>query len=338
MAEPTSPTPIAPPTGGDQNPHPAWTGRTRGGYFGNWFFIQLVRRGGIWPAYAWLVLVAAYFTVASPQAYGASLDFLGRVFGPLPRWRRPFLVYRHFYAFGVSLLDRLAVLMGRHCIECCYEGQHWLQRFHDQGQGIILVGAHLGCPEIGAHFRARANIPVNLVVIEREVASIRRLFADALQSKRFKILTSDDNPLRAVPILAALRRGEVVMLHGDRCFGGEDTTVTFLGGRVRLPVGAYRLAAASGAPLFQVFVVREALGRYRFLCDPPHHITREQLRATPNALQACAQRYANRLEAMVRQYPFQWANLFPYWDDAAPGAVASTARPGASSRQPTPAL
>src|SRR5512141_1686717 len=217
MAEPAPHPPIAPATAGGQSPKPAWTGRTRGGYFGNWFFIQLIRRVGIWPAYAWLVPVAAYFTVASPQAYRASLDFLGRVFGPLPWWRRPFLVYRHFYAFGVSLIDRLAGLMGRHHVECSYEGEHWFQQFHDQGQGIILMGAHLGCPEIGAHFRARANVPVNLVVIEREVANIRRLFADALESKSFKILTSDDNPLRAVPILAALRRGEAVMLHGDRC-------------------------------------------------------------------------------------------------------------------------
>ena len=35
-----------------------WSGRTRGGYFGNWFFVQLIRFMGVRWAYAWLVFVA----------------------------------------------------------------------------------------------------------------------------------------------------------------------------------------------------------------------------------------------------------------------------------------
>jgi predicted LPLAT superfamily acyltransferase len=26
------------------------------------------------------------------------------------------------------------------------------------------------------------------------------------------------------------------------------------------------------------------------------------------------QRYAERLEAVVRKYPYQWANFYPYWE------------------------
>jgi predicted LPLAT superfamily acyltransferase len=303
-----------------------WTGRTRGGYFGNWFFVQVIRWLGVWPAYFWLIGVAAYFTVANRHAYRASADYWDRLLGPLTWWQRPLRVYRHFLAQGVTLVDRLAVLMGRSRIECVFDGEELFKPYFDQHRGIILVGAHVGCWELGGHFLGRFDVPVNLVVIERELPSIQRLLGSVTGGKQFRILTADDNPLRGVPILAALRRGEIVALLGDRSFGGADVEATFLGGKVPLPVGPYRLAAASGAPLFQVFIVREKLGRYRFATFPPEFVSREELQEGPSSVSAQAQRYADRLESFVRRYPFQWSNFYPYWDQSV----------SASSLRPTP--
>jgi len=294
-------------------PRLPWSGRSRGGYFGNWFFIQLIRRLGVWPAYFWLLFVAAYFTVAKRSSYAASQDYLRRLLGPWPWWRRPLLVYRHFLAHGVTLVDRLAVLMGRRQIQCVFDGEAQFQPYLKQRRGIILVGAHVGCPELGGHFLGRFDVPVNLVVLEREWAGIRTLLDSATGGKRFRILTADADPLRSIPILAALRRGEIVALLGDRSFGGVDVEVNFLGRPARLPVGPYHLAAASGAPLFPVMVVREKLGCYRFCAFPPEFISRQEIRSNPGVVRDCAQRYATRLETIVRQYPFQWANFFPFW-------------------------
>jgi predicted LPLAT superfamily acyltransferase len=333
MPAPENQLAIPPPPEGSRPVKTAWTGRSRGGYFGNWFFVQLIRAFGVWPAYLWLVFVAAYFTLVSRAAYRASADYLEHLFGPLPWWRRPWLVYRHFLAHGVTLVDRLAVLMGRSRIECVFEGEELFKPYLEPPRGIILVGAHVGCWELGGHFLGRFDIPVNLVAIEREVAGIQTLMDAATGGKRFRILTADDNPLRSVPILAALRRGEIVALLGDRSFGGADVAVDFLGDPVRLPVGPYHLAAASGAPVFQVFVVREKLGQYRFVAFPPESVSREEIRSDPAAVQAQVRRYAERLEAIVRRYPFQWANFFPYWDysNHHPVAPPSTPRSAASS-------
>lgn len=243
------------------------------------------------------------------------MDYWQRLLGDrLARWRRPLRVYRHFVAHGITLVDRLAVLMGRSRIQCVFDGEQLFKPYLEQGHGIILAGAHLGCWELGGHFLGKFDIPVNLVVIERELASIRALLESATGKKRFRILTADDNPLRSVSILAALRRGEIVALLADRSFGGTDVEATFLGGKVLLPAGPYRLAAASGAPLFPVFVVRERLGKYRFATFPPEFISREELRAGGDSVTLQAQRYADRLEIFVRQYPLQWANFYAYWE------------------------
>jgi predicted LPLAT superfamily acyltransferase len=306
----------SPPAGTSQPSGIAWTGRTQGGYFGNWFFVQLLRRVGVWPAYAWLVLVAVYFTVAHRDAYHASADYWRHLLGPLSWWRCPLLVYRHFIAYGVTLVDRLAVLMGRHHLECVFDGEELFQPHLERRQGIILVGAHVGGWELGSHFLGRFDIPVNLVVLERELPSIQKLLNSATGMKRFRILTADDNPLRSVPILAALRRGEIVALLGDRSFGGADVEARFLGGPVRLPVGPYRLAAASGAPLFQVFVVREKIGHYRFATFAPEFVSREEIQGGGDSVRIRVQRFADQLATVVRRYPFQWANFYPYWNSS----------------------
>lgn len=302
------------PTAPETPPNVRWSGRTRGGYFGNWFFVQLVRFGGLRCAYAWLVFVAAYYTVASPASFRHSIQFLERVLGPQPFWKKPLLVYRHFFSFGMTLLDRLAVIMGKARIDCRFEGESMFHEFLNQGKGIILLGAHVGSWEIGAHLLGREGKPVNVVVLEKEKERLKSLFNDTLEAKRFRLLSTDGHPLRSIPIAAALRRGELVALLGDRPFGGADLPVDFLGSPARFPIGTYLLAAATGAPIFQVFAVRERVGSYRFVSAPPQYVPREQLRAGPEALRPHVQEYARKLELIARQYPFQWFNIYSFWN------------------------
>jgi predicted LPLAT superfamily acyltransferase len=291
-----------------------WSGRTRGGYFGNWFFVQLIRRLGVRWAYALLIFVAAYFTLANREGYRSSKDFLHRVLGPQPLWKWPWLVYRHFFSFGVTLLDRLAVIMGRTKISCTHEGEFLFKDFLDRGQGVILLGAHVGSWEIGGHLLGRLGKPVNVVVLERDEARLRQLFDAALAAKQFNLIATDGHPLRSIPIAAALRRGEIVCLLGDRSFGGADVRADFLGDAARFPIGPYLLAAVSGAPIFQTFVVRERLGHYRFFSFPAKFIPREILRANHAALQPHVAEFATQLADVAKKYPFQWFNFFPFWD------------------------
>jgi predicted LPLAT superfamily acyltransferase len=220
--------------------------------------------------------------------------------------------------------------MGRGRIECRFEGEALFRAYVEQGKGVILLGAHLGSWEIGGHLLGRLGKPVNLVVLEKEQQRVRRLFERALETKWFHLLTTDEHPLRSIPILAALRRGEIVALHGDRSFGGSDLPLPFLGGVARFPVGPFLLAAASGAPIFQVFVVRERLGHYRFFSYPARFIPRELLRASPEGLQEPVSEYAQHLAAAARQYPFQWYNIYPFWEEPAAETLPEPGQPRVS--------
>ncbi|HVM60827.1 MAG TPA: hypothetical protein VMV72_08170 [Verrucomicrobiae bacterium] len=296
----------------------AWTGKTRGGRFGNWWFLMLLRRFGLWPAYVWLVFVAAWFTLFAGQERRASRQYLERLLGPQPLWKWPGLVYHHFYSMGVSLLDRAAVIIGRARMQFDFADEAEVLRALAEERGVILVAAHAGSWELGGHLMARHGRPVNLVVLEREEQRLRQMFDEALRAKKFNILTANDDPLRSIPIVAALRRGELVALHGDRTFGSDATVrLPFLGEPASFPTGPYLLAAATGAPIIHVFAMRTKLRHYRFIAFPARHVPRERGPAQQTVLRECVAEYVDHLTTVLKQYPFQWYNFYPFWNDNA---------------------
>jgi predicted LPLAT superfamily acyltransferase len=304
-------------TGEAPGPAAAWTGRTRGGTVGNRFFIVVLRALGLRAAYACLAFVAAYFLFAARPAYRSSVDYLRRLRGPVPFFRRVWAVYRHFFSFGVMLLDRVAILGGRGGrFTYVLEGEEHIRSALAQGRGAVLLGAHVGNWEAAGHAVGRYGVPVHLVGVDRETEPIRRLLAGAMADRRVQVIQASGGPAPSVEMLAALRRGEVVAMLGDRAFGSATVRAPFLGATAGFPGGAYILAAVAGAPLIQTFAMRERGFRYRLIAFPPDPMQlppRDRRRAF---LESCARRYAERLESMLRRYPDQWYNFYPFWDAA----------------------
>src|SRR6476620_5279209 len=120
------------------------TGRLRGGRSGIWFFLTALRVLGLRLTYALLPPVAAYFSFASPDI-SATMDYHRRVFGELPRWKRRWMVFRHFLSFGFALIDRVAILAGktRH-FSFTFDGEEHLRQAVAEGRGVLLLTAHIG--------------------------------------------------------------------------------------------------------------------------------------------------------------------------------------------------
>jgi predicted LPLAT superfamily acyltransferase len=47
-------------------------------------------------------------------------------------------------------------------------------------------------------------------------------------------------------------------------------------------------------------------------------VGREHLRGAPESLRPYLAEYTQRLASMARQYPWQWYNFYPFWDEALP--------------------
>jgi predicted LPLAT superfamily acyltransferase len=327
-------------TDSSQSKYWSGSGRLRGGRRGIAFFIGALRVLGPRLTYVLAVPPALYFSFASPDV-PATMDFHRRVFGPVPWWKRRWLVFQHFYSFGRALIDRTAILAGgvKH-FSFTFDGEHHLREAVAAGKGVLLLTAHVGNWEVAGQLLSRVNVPINVTGFDREAPEVRALL-NRSSKVSFRLVPLTGLPTDAIPLVAALRRGEIVAMMGDRTYGSPSARVTFLGGTVSLPIGAYVLAAIADAPLVQVFSLREPGGHYHFFGFPPippHHPPHDERDAH---LLKCATQFAANLEGIVHRDPLQWYNFFPYWEQGADNVRENsntlTAQPPESAGDPLPA-
>jgi predicted LPLAT superfamily acyltransferase len=194
-----------------------------------------------------------------------------------------------------------------------FDGEKHLRDALAEGHGVLLLTAHFGNWEAAGQLLSRVNVPINVTGFDKEPPEIRALLTSASQTK-FRLLPLTGSPTDIIPLVAALRRGEIVAMLGDRAYGSPSARIPFLGGTASFPIGGYVMAAIAGAPLMHAFSLREAGGHYRFFGFAPEHLELPARHERDAYLKNCAARFATNLESMVKRDPLQWYNFFPFWE------------------------
>lgn len=300
------------------SPAPAWTRqRTRGGRLGLPFFALLARAGRAGLLFVpWcLAWVGLWFVLFAPAARRASGQLARRVGRGGSAWGRLWFTWRHFYTYGLLLIERMLLLRGRaDLFQVELVGEELIAAALREGRGAVLVAAHLGSWEaMGQLLGRRLDARVS-VVMSDAVAPAPGGAQQALEGGRsYEVLVTDGSPAAAAAILAALGEGRLVGMMGDRVLAGRGVALPFLGGRALFPVGPYAVAAAASAPLFHVHALRTGRRRYRFQAWPQGVLAFGARAEREADLARWAGDYAARLEEQLRAHPEQWGNLFPFW-------------------------
>jgi predicted LPLAT superfamily acyltransferase len=296
-----------PPSG-----HWSGSGKLRGGRWGVWFFITVLRVLGVRMAHVLAAPAALGFAFVSPDV-PATMDFHRRVFGPQAWWKRRWLVFKHFFSFGRALIDRTAILAGNtRSFSFSFEGENHLRDSLAEGRGVLLLTAHVGNWEAAGALLSRLDVPINVTGFDHESAAVRSLLNQSSKA-RFRLLPLTGSPTDVIPLVAALKRGEVVAMLGDRAYGSPSAEVPFLGGTASFPTGAYVMAALARAPLVHVFSLAEPRGHYHFFAFPPQRPKMPPHQQRDAYLRACAARFSGDLETILKRDPMQWYNFFPFW-------------------------
>jgi predicted LPLAT superfamily acyltransferase len=275
--------------------------------FMKWFALLFGRRS----ARLLLVPICAYFLLFSPRARRISREYLTCALG---RPARHGDLWRHYFYFAATLLDRVYFLAGqfdRFDIEI--EGADRLRSTLAGGRGCILLGAHLGSFELLRTLAADKDVSVRAVMYENHSAKISGTLGSLNPEVASRTIAPGeiDTMLRLSERLAA---GEMVAMLADR-WAGSDKTVTcrFFGRDAAFPRGPLVLAHSLRVPVMLFFGLYHGGARYsiRFepFCDeyPGERSTREAW------IRQTAQRYAQRLEHTCRLTPYNWFNFHDFW-------------------------
>jgi len=171
---------------------------------------------------------------------------------------------------------------------------------------FISPTAHVGNWELAGRLLAgRAARPTHVVVAEEEAAELTRWVRRDGDGVRF---VARSRPTVSLELVAALRRGEVVAMQGDRALGTRgDVLIPFFGAPAPFPLGPFLLARAVGVPLVPAFCVLDARGEYVVKVTEPLFVSR-------GGEEEAARAWVATLEGIVRERPTQWFNFFDIWN------------------------
>lgn len=295
-----------------------WTGRTRGGLIGNWIFAMLIRHLGSTSAYILLFPVSLYFIFFAPKAFRSSREYLAKVGYRDVSWLKSiWLSWMHFFSFGQTLIDRIAVLSGNgNNYKFIINGIDYILDALKDNKGVILLGSHCGNLEIAGQQLADIGVKVNIVAFEGEIARIRNFFDAVMSQRNFSMIAIDGSKDVAFEIIAALSRGEVVAMRGDRGLGNRTIVLPFLDENAKFPAGPFFFAGISGAPMIHTFAMRTGKFTYEFIAYPSQHFQFAKNESRESQVCTWALDFVKRLEEQVLKYPLQWYNFYPFWEDS----------------------
>ncbi len=292
-----------------------WSGKTRGGTFGYKFFILLIKNSNQKVTYFFLRIVTFYFFLF---VRNKNIKFYFRDIHKLKGLAFQKALYRNYLMLGEVLVDKIAFLVKpRVSFTFDYEGEEYLHEMAAGGKGGMLIGAHMGNWELAGNLLDRIDNKVNVLMLDAEHQSIKALLESYKVLSKFEVILIRDDFSHLIKIREALERNEFVVMHGDRYVDGNGVIeLDFMAAKAKFPVGPLYMASKFAVPVSFVYTLKDRATHYHFYATKPEIFPYPaSLKRRREDIRVMVEKYVSNLEFMVKRYPTQWFNYFPFWED-----------------------
>lgn len=274
------------------------------------FLLRMTRLCGPWLLVVTSRIIAAGFFLFSGNV-SESRRFYGALFPERGGLYHLWCAFRQYQNFTTIHLDRF---LADRSDTSSFTSQGWEKLEGVIGkQGGILLMSHLGNWEMAARLlrRQKEDLRLLLYMGVKEKEGVERMQKEDLRRAGVTIIGVDQeggSPFAAVEGIRFLQSGGIVSMTGDIVWRSDQrkVRVRFLGHDAYLPEAPYIFALVSGAPLFVFFAFRIGKNSYRFTLSDPIAIRPHARADRDRAIGEAAQQYADLLEKMLREHPFEW--------------------------------
>lgn len=265
--------------------------------------------------------IAAYFLLFAPAARRMSRNYLRRVL-KLPSaaavgWSQ---LYRHFLSFASAIHDRVFLLNDRFDLfDIRVHNEALIASIVAQGQGVFLVGAHMGSFEVlRAMGRRQPGLRVAMVMFEDNARKINAALS-AINPESHQDIIALGHVDSMIQVHELLAQGTIVGMLADRSLGQDDTRpISFLGDAAELPLGPFRMAAILKRPVIFMTGLYRGGKRYDIHFEALADFSALAPRGRTLAVEAAMTRYAALLEKYCYSAPYNWFNFFDFWQAPVP--------------------
>lgn len=277
----------------------------------SWISLRLGRRAGR----ALLHLIAVYFLLFSPANRRASRSYLNRALERPATWVD---LYRHFFCFAATILDRIYLINKRFDLfDIEIVGKEAIRQQIAHGKGLFLMGAHMGSFEvIRAIGRQVPDLRVVMTMHEENAQKINAMLS-AINPEAGQDIIGLGHIDSMLKVREQLEDGTVVGMLADRTLGDEDMSrLDMLGAPADFPTGPFRMAAMLRRPVMFMAGIYLGGNRYRIHFEPLADFSDIPTGQRGIATQAALSQYAALLNQHCRATPYNWFNFFDFWESA----------------------
>jgi predicted LPLAT superfamily acyltransferase len=291
---------------------PQWQGKSKGTPLGYRIFVFIIRVLGVNIAYLVLRFVSFYYFVFSWNTTGHIYRYF--------RERHHYSVlksiakiYRNYYVFGQTLLDKVIVMAGiENKFTYDFDGEENLRDIVRGGKGGILLSGHVGNWEAAGHLLKRLNTRINVVMFDGEHQQIKEYLEHVTGGHKLNIIPIKQDMTHVYAMGEALQKNELICLHADRFMEGNKTKlVRLLGEDAQFPIGPFLLAASFRVPVSIVFAFKETKSHYHFFGS--NILTRKDDESKDGFISRLTSTFVMDLEQKIKLYPEQWFNYYNFW-------------------------
>ncbi len=226
-----------------------------------------------------------------------------------------FRTYRVFWNFAWTIADHMRFQELRVSPDWEFEGIEHFRALEASKGGAIILTAHMGNYDLGAHLFATISDRRIVMVRAPETDDRTRKWVEQHHgrtgSEGLKIDFNTGASDLALELLESLQAGDIIAIQGDRVTPGIGALPAKLFGLgVEVPAGPFALAMAAGVPIFPLFIFRRGHRQYRLLVGKPFEVIRTRNRA--ESFERAVTLWTGELESAVRSAWFQWFTFQPF--------------------------
>ncbi len=260
--------------------------------------------------YCFMAVVVPFYMLFNHKGYLAIYRFFRQRFG-YGRIKSFLKVYANHFRFGQVIIDRYAAFAGKK-FRFELDGNQRFMELVGGERGFVQLSSHAGNYEMVGYGLTSTTKRVNGLFYGGETQVMMDFRRKILAMHNVNLIEVDDSMSHIFNMNAAIDRGEIVSMTGDRLFGSaKSIKCMFLGKEAQFPMGPFALAVQKEVPMLAVFSMRSH-GVYKVYVRDIRQDESLPLRAR---MADMAQNFASELEKVVRMYPTQWFNYYDFWKD-----------------------
>ncbi len=260
-------------------------------------------------------------------------DFIGVLWFDILRVRRSIILSNIKLAFpdldsksSVKLARRSMRNFGRGIVDYCHlpflneknyskyievKNTHYVEEALKKGKGVCLLSLHLGNGDLGGAGLALAGLPIHLISKEFKLKWLNDMWFNMRRRLGVQFIPPRNS---TYSILEKIKLNEVVIFVLDQFMGPPIGVRTqFFNHETGTAMGLSVIARRKKAPVIPVYCYRKENGQQVVCCDT--EIVFEEKGEKSQTIQYMTQKYTDKIEDLVRQYPDQWMWVHRRWKE-----------------------